>query len=371
MKAYLEIGCLVMEDYWTGIPAVAAAMTSCATSDSDSRIEWEFLFETIPLPRALVHELLLARSGRTVREKLPDLLWRTPPLDPRQCRDSCAIFTNIKTIRGFFGREAMVVHDLSTLLVPRFHNQDTIGHFANRIAGDVSSTDHFFCNSEATRDDLKLYMGVRQDATSVLPFGVDLRWEDVSSAQRVGDYGTIEPYVVVVGTLEPRKNGRIVLDFLAKKPEFTKRNRVVFIGRDGWLDERNRILAHIAALGIPSDRVVFTGFVSEREKVSLMYHAQFCIYPSFFEGFGLPVLEASVLGKTVVCSNSSSMPEVAPHKCYFFDPNSLAEFSTAMRSAEHEVSLKRVSASLEDIMNEAAKHDWTACYEEVKRWVLT
>ncbi len=371
MKAYLEIGCLVIEDHWTGIPAVAAAITSLAAADTDNRIEWEFLFETIPLPRKFVHELLLARSGRSVREKLPDLLWRTLPLDRRQCRESSAIFTNIKPMRGYFGREAMVVHDLSTLLVPRFHNQDTIGHFANRIAGDVSSTDHFFCNSQATREDIKLYMGVAHDATSIIPLGVDLRWEDVSAAQRLGSYGIIEPYVVVVGTLEPRKNGRIVLDFLAKNPEFAARNRVIFIGRDGWLDERNRILAHIADLGIPSDRVVFTGFVSEREKISLMSHSRFCIYPSFFEGFGLPVLEAAVLGKTVVCSNSSSMPEVAPEKCYFFDPNSLPEFASAMKSAEHEASLKRVSSSLEDIMNEAAKRDWTGCYEEVKRWVLS
>jgi glycosyltransferase involved in cell wall biosynthesis len=371
LKAYLEIGCLVMEDYWTGIAGVAAGITNFAVADTDNGIEWEFLFETIPMPRKLVHELLLARSGRPVRGKLPDLLWRTLPLDRRQCRNSSAIFTNIKPLRGYFGREAMVVHDLTTLLVPWFHNQDTIAYYANRIAGDVRSTSHFFCNSQATREDVKLYMGVAHDATSIIPLGLDFRWEDISAAQRAGDCGIIEPYVVVLGTLEPRKNGRIVLDFLAKNPEFAKRNRVVFIGRDGWLDERNRILAYIADLGIPSDRVVFTGFVSEREKISLLYHARFCIYPSFFEGFGLPILEAAVLGKTVVCSNTSSMPEVAPEKCYFFDPNSLSEFASAMKSAEREASLKRVSTSLEDVMNEAAKHDWAACYEEIKRWVLS
>ncbi len=370
MKAFLEVGCLVIEDHWTGIPLVAAALVDKALADTDGRIEWGFLHETIPLPRELVRELLADRSGRYVRAKLPDLFWRTPPLAWRESRQAAAIFPNIKPVRRYFSREAMVIHDLSTLLVPQFHNQDTINHHANRFAGDVQSTDHFFCDSQATREDLKLYMGVDHDATSVIQLGIDMKWEDVSAAQRVGDLGKVEPYVVVVGTLEPRKNGRMVLEYLAKNPDFAARNRVVFIGRDGWLDERTRILSQIAELGIPNDRVIFTGFVSEREKIALMYHSRFCIYPSFFEGFGLPVLEATGLGKRVVCSNSSSMPEVAPDKCYFFDPTSMNEFAWAMRSAEHDSEYWRVSNSLEDTMSKAAKYNWTACYEEVKRWVL-
>lgn len=370
MKAFLEIGVLVMEDHWTGIPLVAAAIADKALADTDGRIEWGFVCETVPLHCDLVREILAARSGRFVREKLSDLIWRTAPLAWRESRQAVAIFPHIKPMRRLFGREAMVIHDLSPLLVPQFHNEDNINHYANRIFGDVSSTDHFFCNSKATREDLKLYLGVEHNNTSIIPLGIDLKWEDVSAAQRVGDLGKVEPYVVVVGTLEPRKNGRIVIEFLARNPDFAKRNRIVFIGRDGWLDERQRIYAQMAELGIPADRVVFTGFVSEREKITLIYHSQFCIYPSFFEGFGLPVLEAAVLGRNIVCSNSSSMPEVAPDKCYFFDPNSLTEFAWAMRRAEQDAAFRRISTSLEDVMRLAKKHDWTACYEEIKRWVL-
>ena len=370
MKAYIEVGCLVLEDLWTGIPLVAAALVDNALNDDDDRIEWGFVHETIPLPRELVRRLLTDRSGRYVRSRLPDLFWRTPPLAWRESREAAAIFPNIKPMRRYFGREAMIIHDLSTLLVPQFHNGDTIHHYANRFAGDVQSTDHFFCNSTATREDLKLYLGANHNDTSIVPLGIDFKWEDVSAAQRVGELGKVEPYVVVVGTLEPRKNGRLVLEYLAKNPDFATRNRVVFIGRDGWLEERNRILSHMSELGIPDDRVIFTGFVSEREKLALMYHSRFCIYPSFFEGFGIPVLEAAVLGKNVVCSNTSSMPEVAPDRCYFFDPNSPTEFAWAMRSAEHDSALRRVSQSLEDVMSVVARHNWTACYEEVKRWVL-
>jgi hypothetical protein len=193
LKAFLEIGVLVMEDHWTGIPLVAAAIADKALADTDGRIEWGFVCETIPIQRNLVRDMLIARSGRSLRAKLPDLLWRTPPLPWRESREAVAIFPNIKPMRRYFGREAMVIHDLSPLLVPQFHNQDNINHFGNRIFGDVCSTDHFFCDSRATQEDVKLYFGVAQDTTSVIPLGINLNWEDVSAAQRFGDLGKISP----------------------------------------------------------------------------------------------------------------------------------------------------------------------------------
>lgn len=369
MKAYLEISSL-FEDNWTGIPVVTAALAEKALADFDGRIEWGFLFETVPFPEELILKMLKSRTGRTARGQLQELLWRIPPIQWGTSRLASAIFPNIKPMRRYFGREAMIIHDLSPLLTPQFHNSDSINHFANRFEGDVRSTDHFFCDSEATQRDLILYMDVEEKATSIIQLGIDLNWEDVSAAQRATDLGKVEPYVVVVGTLEPRKNGKIVLEYLANNPDFAARNRIVFIGRDGWLDERARLMRDIEICGIPADRIIFTGYVSEKEKIALLHNSRFCIYPSFFEGFGLPILEAAVLGKSIVCSNSSSMQEVAPEKCHFFDPNNPTEFAWAMAAAEDESVLKRTSTSLEDIMLEAAKYDWTACYEAVKQWVI-
>jgi glycosyltransferase involved in cell wall biosynthesis len=370
VNAYLEISSL-FEDHWTGIPVVTASLAEHALADNSSGIHWSFLFDTIPLPNQFVQDLLRARSGRKAREQLSELLWSTPPLNWKLAREGVAVFTNIKPERNYFRRESMVIYDLSPILTPQFHHIDSVNHFAYRFAGDVDSSDHFFCISEATRGDLETYLGVDRGKTSLIQMGVDLKWEDVSAAQCAADYGIIEPYVVVVGTLEPRKNGRIVLKYLANNPAFGKRNRIVFLGRDGWLDERQRLMAEINSHGISSDRVVFTGYISEREKIALLYNSKFCIYPSFFEGFGLPVLEAAVLGRSIVCSNTSSMPEVAPSKCFFFDPNSLAEFGWAISAAEEHATQTRVSSSLDDTMTEAEKHNWLSCYNAVKQWVLS
>ena len=218
---------------------------------------------------------------------------------------------------------------------------------------------------------MRSYFDVPHDAVSVIRLGAELKWEDVSIALNAAASGVVEPYVVVVGTLEPRKNGSLVLQYLAENPSFSHRFRLVFIGRDGWLDERKRLMSELTNAGVQEDRVMFTGFISEQEKIALIYNARFCIYPSFFEGFGLPILEAASLGKTVICSNTSSMPEVSPENCLFFDPLNSAEFSRAMFIAEQRSALHRLSHSLEDIMARASKAGWEGGYKKIADWVLS
>ena len=367
MKAYLEISPL-FEDHWTGIPVVTAAVAAHALEDT--RIEWNFLFETVPLPQDMVVDMLQARTGAVARGRLPDLFWRKPPLSWAESKKAPAIYTNIKPMRRYFRREAMIIYDLSPVLTPQFHNVDTINHFGNRLRGDIETTEHFFCISNATERDLQSYLGVDCAQTSLIRLGIDICWIDVSMAQRIADEREVEPYVVVLGTLEPRKNGQIVLRYLAAHPEFARRCRVVFVGREGWLAERDRLMGDLIAHGISPDRVLFTGYLTEQEKIMLIYNSLFCIYPSFFEGFGLPVLETIALGKIMVCSNTSSMPEVMPEHCCFFDPHSLSEFGRAMAAAETEAGQQRGSRSLTDVMGQVDRFDWSECYAEIARWVL-
>ena len=216
--------------------------------------------------------------------------------------------------------------------------------------------------------DVHKYLGKPLSRMSVLRLGTDIDQADVALAQVVAEGGRVEPYILVIGTLEPRKNGRIVLEYLARDPGFALRNRIVFMGRDGWLDERSRLMSMIANAGVAEDRIVFTGFVSEAEKTALILNSRFCVYSSFFEGFGLPVLEAGVLGKVIVCSNSSSMPEVMPQRSIFFDPTDLHEFGDALRIAEHRTAQTRSAArALADIIADAKASGWASCYRGVGR----
>lgn len=366
-RAFLEIGAL-FEDHWTGIPSVVAALADRALRDAG--IDWSFVYETIEIPRNVVEGFLARRSGRGGLDLVARYAWEDRHVAPSHAERSVGVYTNIKPMRRFFGKEAMVIYDLSPILSPQYHSGANISHFADRIRGDIATTDHLFCISRAVMTDLRAYFGRGLDDMSLIEMGVDIDHAHLSAAGMALHGLVPEPYVVIVGTLEPRKNGRIMFDYLARHPDFAARFRIVFIGRDGWLDERRQLLALLARAGVGDDRVVFTGFLSEADKIALMLNASFCVYPSFFEGYGLPILEAGVLGKTTACSNSSSMPEVHPRSAVFFDPGDLEGFAAALAKAELRAAQTRSrEQSLSDIVDRARPFSWDRCYPGVARWV--
>ncbi len=365
-RAFLEVGPL-FERQWTGIAKVTAGIARQALGDP--QIDWTFFFQSVALPRACVVKLIEQRSGAGGFDFLAEHLWSKADIAFDEARTGRALFTNIKTVRGLFADEAIFVHDLSTLLTPQFHEPGTIAFFADHIRYDIETSSRFFCNSRATRDDLVTYLAVDPAAATVVPMGVDIDPADLSAAQLAAERVAVEPYIVVLATLEPRKNAAIVLRFLARNPDFARRFRIVFIGRSGWLDERQRLLDEIESAGLPADRVLFTGYAGECEKTVLLFNAAFCVYASMFEGFGLPILEAAALGKIIACSDSSSMPEAAPDQCCFFDPTDDAAFASAMLEAEQRARRLRSPMSFADVASRLAPLGWERCYRLVAEWV--
>ena len=366
-SVYLEVGAL-LEPHWTGIGSVVGAIAKLALRDP--AVEWRFMYESFVLSREVIERLIFDRSGVFARDLLSRSAWDQRFISHEEAAEAKCVFTNIKPTRGLFRCESMVVYDLSPLLTPQFHNIDNINHFGYRFRRDIETSSHFFPISIATRNDLETYFGVSRESCSVVPLGVDIDLSDLSLAQEIARSYKVEPYVVVLGTLEPRKNGSLVLDYISRNPSFAHRFRVVFVGRDGWLNERERLISLAEAAGVPRDRIVFTGFVTDREKVGLLYNAAFCIYPSFFEGYGLPILEAHVFRKLIVCSKTSSMPEVASSGSIFFDPTSVTEFAQAISLAEKRAPQLRSSLALAEMEEQLNDHDWSECYNTIRSWAL-
>ena len=262
-KAVFDVSAL-FEETWTGIPNVVAAIAERALTDGD--IDWVFTYETIPLPRDLVRRFLRLRSGAGGLPALSQLAWDRQPIPFDEARSMVAVFPNIKPVRGYFGTEAIIVHDLSPVTTPQFHNADNIFHFANRIREDVATSDHVFCVSKATMGDVHAYLEKPMEQMSVLRLGAEFDPAELSAGLlQVRQGAHVEPYVVVIGTLEPRKNGGLVFDYLAQNPGFAHQYKMVFIGRDGWLDEMGRLMERLHNVGVPAERIQFTGFVSNTE----------------------------------------------------------------------------------------------------------
>jgi glycosyltransferase involved in cell wall biosynthesis len=122
-----------------------------------------------------------------------------------------------------------------------------------------------------------------------------------------------------------------VFDLLEQDPALLDAHRVVFAGKMGWLEEQHALPRSLEPF-VANGRILFTGFVTEPQKYALLRHAQATLYPSLFEGFGLPVLESLSVGTPCVASWSSSIPEVGGDCCSYFDPFSAEDFDRALRA---------------------------------------
>lgn len=247
-------------------------------------------------------------------------------------RNNIGLFLHVKSAKKRFSREASLYYDLSFLSVPECHTADTIRFHTHDLEKQVLSTDLFFCISQSTADDLHWFFDVDPANIRIALLGPNA--DPVRGlARKVALQGQlIEPYALTLGTLEPRKNIRLVLRWLQEHTAVLDRMRFVFVGREGWGSSFDALikeysLDRYAELG----RLVHLGYITEPQKEALIAGATLMIYPSLFEGFGLPVLEAMAMEVPVIASCSTSIPEVMGPDGLYFDPFSVESFDQCFR----------------------------------------
>gem|GEM_PF-634075 len=319
----------LLDTHWTGIPIVAAQLARQFLETIPDNTE--FFFEDQRVSTQAVADALARNSGIYLHR---DLFtgWGNPgALDLfRRPGPTIGFFPSLKRVRRYFDLEFSVVHDLSTLITPQFHTPENIRHHMDTLAEDLASDTATFCVSQATLDDLRAYMGVPAERLSLMYNGVSWPEEYSARFESEVDPARVEPYYVVLGTREPRKNAQKIFDTLAMFPELLDESRFIFVGKIGWMAEQMSMpesLRRAAILG----RIHFTGYVSEYEKYKLLRAARASIYPSLFEGFGLPVVESMSVGTPCLCSFSSSMPEVGGEAGLYFDPLSVLDIYDALK----------------------------------------
>lgn len=211
-------------------------------------------------------------------------------------------------------RSLLTVHDLSFLTTPQCAEAGLRGFLSRAVPKAVARADHVLADSESTRRDLIRLLQVPDDKISVVYPGVEARFrrqDDPAKLQRVRSrYGIGDrPFVLGVGTLEPRKNWPTLIRAWAQlKRTQHLEHRLVLAGGQGWLAEG--IFDAAEASGFRTE-IVFTGFVADEDLPALYSAADVFALPSLYEGFGIPVLEAMACGTPVVCADNSSLPEAA------------------------------------------------------------
>jgi glycosyltransferase involved in cell wall biosynthesis len=224
------------------------------------------------------------------------------------------------------------IHDMVPFVHPETHERLTNLLFRHYIPHTLPFVDRIITVSRASERDIVRFFRVRPDCVATIPFGVSPRFGPRAASQvfdTLSRYGIVPPYLLTVGALQARKNLETLLESFARLRVEGLPHRLVVVGRKAWKSEG--IFHRLDDLGL-GDAVVLTGYVDDADLPALYAGAACFVFPSIYEGFGLPPLEAMACGVPVVTSNTSSLPEVVGDAAITVDPHDVSGFVAAIRT---------------------------------------
>lgn len=258
-------------------------------------------------------------------------------------------------------RTVVTVHDLGSEFLEAHHQFPQRLYLNWSTLFSVRSASQIIAVSKSTKSDLVSKLRVDAKKINVVYEGIDRSYffpRSETEINRVkGVYGINKPYFLFVGTVQPRKNiERLIEAFSLLK---TNKINLVIAGKPGWLYDD--IYNAPKRLGI-ADKVNFLGFVEGEDLPALYSGALAFVYPSLYEGFGLPLLEAMACNTPVVASKSSSIPEVVGKSGLLFNPTNINEIAESLRKIASGRTLrgKLIGSSQEEL----SRFDWDKTAQE-------
>jgi glycosyltransferase involved in cell wall biosynthesis len=315
------------------------------------QIDYNVELRSIPFPRLWTH----LRLSTEMAVRPPDVLFVPahvlPLIHPR--------------------RSVVTVHDLGYLAYPEAHKAGDRRYLDWSTRWNAWRAKVVIADSAATGADLVRAYGVDAHKIHVIHLGRDetltpVRDDEALAAVRAR-YGIAPRYLLYIGTLQPRKNlARVIEAFarLAAAPAFSG-VQLVLAGKKGWLYED--LFAQVERLGL-AGQVLFPGYVKDADLPALLSGATAFVFPSLYEGFGIPVLEAGACGVPVITSNTSSLPEVAGDAALLVDPHDVDAIAEAMHRLVTDEAL-RIELSRRGLAN-VQRFSWEKCARETLALLL-
>ena len=263
----------------------------------------------------------------------------------------------------------LTVHDLIFERYPQHHTWRNMLYLRAAMPRYVAAATAIIAVSQQTKADLVELYGAPAEKIHVVYEGIDAAFAPAPAAEMVRvrvRYSPERPYLLMVGTLEPRKNHAAALHALARLKAQGFPHRLLVVGGQGWRFAPIQQL--VADLGLADD-VTFTGYTPLADLPPLYTGADCVLLPSLYEGFGFPVLEAMACAAPVVCSNASSLPEVAGGAALLVSPTDAQALADAVALVLAQPAL---AAELRRRgLQQAARFRWDTCAAEtveVYRW---
>ncbi len=257
----------------------------------------------------------------------------------------------------------ITVHDLSIYHYPQTHPLERVQQFEKNFDATLRKTHHIITDSHAIKHEIMDMFGWNESKLSVIPLGVSSEFIPRHGVNEIflHKYGIqAEGYSLCVATIEPRKNIDKLLFAYKLLPEKLRENfPLVLIGGIGWHSEE--IMRQIED-AVRDGWVIRPGFVSEEALVLFYSHAKLFVYPSAYEGFGLPVVEAMACGIPVIISNGTSLPEVAAGVALVIDPDDQEAFVNELQRGLEDAQWQRETRI--NGIEKAKEYTWEKCVNE-------
>lgn len=285
-------------------------------------------------------------------------IWNVFPLDYQKLftpNVDVSVFFNFIVPPNISGRVITTVHDLTFIRYPETMKVSNYKHISKGLRRSLDRSDVIISVSEFTKAELCNLMGVPEEKVKVVYSAPSIHENRcikyLDTAQKYRIQGE---YILFVSTIEPRKN----ISRLLKAYDYLKQTKkiphqLVLAGGKGWADDG--ILRDLSDLKSAQD-VIITGFVTEEEKRVLYENASVFVYPSIYEGFGLPPLEAMLLGCPVVCANAASIPEIVGNAALMVDPFSIESIADGIYEVLDNNQIR--NSLIEKGVIQAKKYNW-------------
>ncbi len=258
------------------------------------------------------------------------------------------------------GKVINTVYDMAFLKHPETLDPKNLKRIKKDISYSINRSEKIITISENSKKEIMDFCHLPENKIKIIYPAPSLPEKSADFAILSGKHYIKKPYLLYVGTLEPRKNIERLIDAYFLFSKETDGYQLVIAGNKGWMYDA--IFEKVKNLSMENN-VIFTGYITEEEKKSLYENASLFLYPSLYEGFGMPIAEAMSLGVPVICSNTSAMPEVGGEAAVLVNPFDIKAMEDAMLSVISDTE-KRKQMSEKGVM-QSRNFNWDTSAKEL------
>lgn len=296
----------------------------------------------------------------------PNILYKFPiDVSVKKAYKHNSVFhaTNFITLPTKYAKQVVTIHDLAFMKFPDVVEKNIYEYMMKWVPYSINKAEQIIADSIHTKNDILQLFDVPEEKINVVYLAADKRFQkqSVQQIQSVRKkYNLAQEYLLYIGTLEPKKNLVTLIDvYHTLKTGYSVQEKLVIVGAKGW--KFNPIFEKVQQLQLEND-IIFMGYIADEDLPAIYSGATVFTFPSLYEGFGIPLLEAMQCEVPVVAANTSCIPEVVGDAAILADPYDIEKWAESIYQiiSDHSLKEELIAKGLE----QASKFSWEKVAKE-------